>query len=217
MDDFEKLLVGGAIALFSGLLIALVGQFVTLIGWPTWKRAFLTRSITLAPDANQGGSARFKAGNGSFWTMSQASLFLTLEITPEDVLDGPVFIGPGDRFVPLLFDSLCWNMRHDGKNAVRIDLRAGEQQGFTLCGRCGNHIEIPSEDGWSGTKRVFLKRHRTYCGRLSFVSADTDAVEYLVRIHSDGDTICELLPIPESGYFMFGLVGAPKRSSVVAR
>ena len=84
---------------------------------------------------------------------------------------------------------------------MKVAILAKEEQPFSICRVTPDWILIPSEEGWpklplpSPTARVFLRR-RVYTGRLRFVSADTDAREFLVRIDPENArSPCTVSPI----------------------
>ena len=160
---------------------------------PRISRWNLTRHIQVYQEPPHGIYARVRVFNGGFWTMGQAIGYLSLEITPDDVIAPPAgndaFIKP-ETFIPLAEDQLCWSVRAPGKNPIKVDIFAKEKQPLALCAIDGDIIMIPSEEGWAPAEnrprvaRVFLRR-RAYFGCLKIVSADTNAKYFQIEIHPE--------------------------------
>ena len=145
---------------------------------PWLKRRNLTQRLQLYAEQDSGGYSRCRVYNGGYWTISQAVIYLSLDLDADDVLSPPVgydaFIKP-DKFVPLKGDQLCWAVRAPTINPMKVDIFAKERQPFSPCSIRDDMIIIPSEEGWERQNfRVFLRR-KNYSGALKIVSADTDA------------------------------------------
>jgi hypothetical protein len=182
------------VALWAALVAAVASLLINLLVaviLPRLRRRNLTRKIRITRDQPHDGNARFSVKNGGFWTVADAMLYLYLEIHEQDVLHQQgiqTHIAPG-RFVPFRDsgEQLCWSVT---PNPMKVDILAKENQPFSPCHIDHNYILIPSESGWGGpvphgfppsVARVILAR-RVYVGRLTLVSADTDARRFNVRI-----------------------------------
>jgi hypothetical protein len=109
------------------------------------RRWNLTRKISIVADPTHGGHARFRVVNGGYWTITDAMLYLSLNISPEDVLPPPngcrAHIEP-KRFAPISGDQMCWSVRHPVPNPMRVPIYAKERQPFSLCHAQGDRITI---------------------------------------------------------------------------
>ena len=194
-DSAEKiwlLVLGAVVAGLVSLLVNLVVQVLL----PRLRRRNLTRKLSVIAEPPHDGNARFRVVNGGYWTIADAMLYLQLDFEEADTLpptpDLRVWIAPG-RFVPMSGDQLCWSV---SPNPMKVDILAKERQQFSPFKILPGGILIPAERGWPPEiARVLLKR-RVYTGQLRFVSADTDARIFRVRINPDSQhSPCTITPM----------------------
>jgi len=150
-------------------------------------------------DPPHNGNRRFRVVNGGFWSVNEATLYLTLDIQEQDTVPAEglkVHIAPG-RFVPLSGEPLCWSSQpRTTPNPMKITILAKECQPFSPCQIRPDGILIPSEEGWppAATARVLLRRRR-YTGVLKIVSADTNARFFQIRIDPETTPLCVITPL----------------------
>lgn len=167
------------------------------VWYPIIKRWRLTRSLRIELAQEQPPFLRITVRNGGYWTLHNATAYLTLGVGLDDILSPPsglnAYIKPG--FATELVDQcLCWSVRINGHNPSRIDIFAKECQAINLCYVGRQHdivnegmLALPSEEGWFGpnhefkTLRAFLRTGR-YVGRLRITSEDSDGRDFDVVI-----------------------------------
>jgi len=181
--------------------MSLIVNLLFTVILPRMRRRSLTRHISIVTDPPHAGHARFRVVNGGYWTINNATLYLDLDFQERDTMLPPytgrtAHIQP-TRFVPLRGDQLCWSVRSPTPNPMSVSIFAKERQPFSPCHIGPTVITIPSEEGWSheAIVRVFL-RPQLYTGRLTLVSADTDARYFSIVIDpSSASTPCTIEPI----------------------
>jgi hypothetical protein len=199
-------------AIWGAIAGALMSLLIT-IALPLLRRCIITWCVSISADVPHDGLARFRVVNGSFWTINDAILYITLDFKEQQTLpalkDWRAHIEPG-RFVPLKSDQLCWSVRDPDPNPMKVSILAKERQPFAPCSIDKEVITIPSEEGWPSMDekdendkikkigshaRVFLRR-QSYKGWLKFVSADTDARYFRIEINPDSvDNPCTIEPV----------------------
>jgi len=196
MSDSEQKVWLLIVAAVVGGGVSLLVNLVMLVLLPRLRRWNLTRKLSIVTDPPHEGNARFRVVNGGYWTISDAILYIQLDFEESDTLpatpDLRLWIAPG-RFVPMSGDQLCWSV---SPNPMKVDILAKERQPFSPCKIVPGGILIPAEGGWPpAIARVLLKR-RVYTGQLTFVSADTDARIFRVRIDPNSQlSPCTITPM----------------------
>jgi hypothetical protein len=199
MSEYEQKVLVALLGALAGGFMSLLINLLMIVFFPRLRRWNSTRKLSIITDPPHNGNARFRVVNGGYWTVSDATLYLQLDMQEEDVLPPPngisVHIAPG-RFVPLDGDQLCWSIRAPMMNPMKVAILAKERQPFSPCQIHADGILIPTEEGWPPAHaRVFLRR-RVYTGRLTLVSADTDARAFRIRIDPDSRAQpCLITPI----------------------
>lgn len=170
---------------FAEVVISLVsgsgGAILVYFLAPLIQRKYLTWRQAINIDGAQGGAVRCSVTNRGIFTVENASLYITLDIRPDDLsrvlpMHQDAFINVGS-FVPLDNGQLCWSIcEHPKSNPFRIDIRPGEKLTFCPVHIVDDLIVVPSEKGWDdSTKRVYLRAHRKYFGKIKFVSGSTES------------------------------------------
>lgn len=183
--DLEQKLLVALLGALAGGLMGLITSLLTNVFLPRLRRWNLTRKLSITCDPPHNGYARFRVVNGGYWTVTDAMLYLDLDIRQEDALPPPmdtrVHLAPG-RFVPLTEGQLCWSVRTPTANPMKVAILAKERQAFSLCQIRDDGILIPTEEGWPPAHARVLLRRQPYSGRLKLVSADTNARTFSVHI-----------------------------------
>ncbi len=182
-DNFQARLYAAIWGAITGGIMSLLVSLLFNVLLPRFRRYNLTRHISIVADPTHHFHTRFRVRNGGYWTISDATLYLSLDIQQQDTLPVSAHIHP-EEFAPLREDQLCWSVRSPTKHPLKVAIYAKELQPFSPCRICPDRIEIPSEEGWDGLKRVVLKRRR-YTGTLKLVSADTNAKCFSLVIDPD--------------------------------
>ncbi len=169
------------------VMAAIVGALATmLVGFvsPRLRRWNLTRQLSVRTSVPQEPNARCIVRNAGYWTVGRAGIYISLDIEPEDVVPPPdnqeAFVTPS-AFAPIDEAQLCWSVRKPEPNPMTVDILAKKKLYFSPFSVGDTFIRIPSEEGWDGKSRVFLRR-RTYHGIFKFVTADTNAKELFLTI-----------------------------------
>ncbi len=178
----EDKIVNAIIALLAGV----VASFIVFSWWPAIRRWLLWRSLAVVHEAPVGGSVRCRVINGGGIPLTKAMAYLTLEHVQEDILPPPsgarAYMMPGEG-ATLYKAQLCWAVQEAGKNPMRADIFAGEEQPLTVAFVREGHIVVLSES-CQDPARVYLAR-KSYRGRLKIVSADCPAKEFDIEIAPD--------------------------------
>jgi hypothetical protein len=189
MTDFQQKIIAAIWGAIAGGLMSLIVNLIFNVIVPRMRRWKLTRRVSIWTDPPSGGHTRFRIVNDGFWTINDATLYITLDVQSADVIAPPngnrAHIHP-HNFVPITGDQLCWSVRHPTINPMRVPIYAKERQPFSPCLITPNWISIPSEEGWppDNYARVFLRRRR-YTGTVKLVSADTNARCFKIIIDPD--------------------------------
>jgi hypothetical protein len=148
---------------------------------PIYKKFHMSKNINLKNLPVDAELSRCRVVNNSWFTIKNAKVYIWLKFVKDDTLQkGKTFIRP-DNFIPLEGDQLCWQTRVPTINPDKVDIYVQDHQDFGPCRIFEDYIVIPSEEGWEGEKRVYLKK-KVYSGFLKVVSEDTWARYFEIAI-----------------------------------
>lgn len=171
-------------AIIAGI-VSLVVSLMVYIFKEQFNRLLLTWCLSIKPTKKHENYIRLRISNNYYSTIKKARLYLTIDHKEDDVLTPPenadAFIKP-TAYSKLKDGRICWSFRTlDKKNPSEIDIFAKEEPDTNICHVQNDKIIISSEEGWNGTKRVFLKNRR-YRGEIKIVSENTNAKRFKIEI-----------------------------------
>lgn len=182
-------------------------MLITHVCLPSLKRWRLTRSLSIEAHPPHGGNARFRVRNGGFWSISEVTLYLSIEFEEADVSACPQPSNPNEHwlnphikpghFVPLDLDQICWSIKTPTNNPPAVTIFSEEGQFFSPFRVCGDEIIVPTEEGWppeAKHTRVILRK-KNYDGMLKIVSADTTARYFGFAIRPTESNLASIWPM----------------------
>jgi hypothetical protein len=189
MNDFSQKLVVVLIGALAGGLASLFVMVLSHVLLPFGKRILLTRWISISNSGHHVGNARFRIHNNGFSTISDATLYISIDFDESDIVKPTphnAHIKP-NCFTALEEDQICWSIKTPTENPPTVSIFVNESHSFSPFRVSGDEIHVPTEEGWPPAAkhlRVVLKR-KNYDGTLKLVSADTNARIFRLEIRPD--------------------------------